>query len=475
MSGLLPEAPVDASARAPCAPARRGAGHRRGRRRPGRRAGGRGARAAACCWSTSTTSCSSRPPASRPWRTPPRPASTTTATSCAISATARHDVIHHVRAEQGRARRRRARAAARVRRQRPARRDARLGRTGLPRAFRRPGRAARRRVLDEPCRSRDRRGVARRGRPRRSWSIPPRRWGRRASACARAGIEVHRNAQVVATDGDPALREVTIARRRRPPIDPPADVLAVSGGWNPTVQLARGMGVGLAYDEAKACFVHDGTGPPWLHVVGRRRRRRARGVPDLGDRRRRRRREVRRAAARPDRRRRRARGRRRADERRAREARDLHRHHDRSGAHERGPDRRGRQPTPRLGARRAGSDERAAAVHAGPVLGARRDRRRPDPARPDPRDADPRLARGARRRLRERRPVEAAALLPGRATRTWTPRWRANAARCAPAWACSMRARSARSTSAGPTPACSSIGCTRTGCRTSPSARSATG
>ena len=42
----------------------------------------------------------------------------------------------------------------------------------------------------------------------------------------------------------------------------------MSGGWNPTVQLARGMGVGVVYDEAKASFVHDGTGPPWLHVVG---------------------------------------------------------------------------------------------------------------------------------------------------------------------------------------------------------------
>jgi sarcosine oxidase subunit alpha len=47
-----------------------------------------------------------------------------------------------------------------------------------------------------------------------------------------------------------------------------ADVLAVSGGWNPVVQLARGIGVGLTYDEDKACFVHDGTGPAWLEVVG---------------------------------------------------------------------------------------------------------------------------------------------------------------------------------------------------------------
>ena len=49
----------------------------------------------------------------------------------------------------------------------------------------------------------------------------------------------------------------------------PADVLAVSGGWNPAIQLARALGIGLRYDEEKTCFVHDGTGPDWLTVVGR--------------------------------------------------------------------------------------------------------------------------------------------------------------------------------------------------------------
>ena len=45
-------------------------------------------------------------------------------------------------------------------------------------------------------------------------------------------------------------------------------MLAVSGGWNPAVQLARGLGIGLRYDEEKTCFVHDGSGPDWLTVVG---------------------------------------------------------------------------------------------------------------------------------------------------------------------------------------------------------------
>ena len=102
----------------------------------------------------------------------------------------------------------------------------------------------------------------------------------------------------------------------------------------------------------------------------------------------------------------------RTHERRTREARDLHRHDDRPGPHERRPDRRDREPTARVVAGRAGTDQRAPAVHAGPVLGVRRAGQRSDPARPDPRDPDPRLARRARRRLRERRPVEAAPLLP---------------------------------------------------------------
>ena len=92
--------------------------------------------------------------------------------------------------------------------------------------------------------------------------------GKASERLRAAGIEVHRNAQVVATGGDPALREVTMLGADGHRSTLLADVLAVSGGWNPTVQLARGMGVGVAYDEAKACFVHDGTGPPWLHVVG---------------------------------------------------------------------------------------------------------------------------------------------------------------------------------------------------------------
>jgi sarcosine oxidase subunit alpha len=83
-----------------------------------------------------------------------------------------------------------------------------------------------------------------------------------------AGIEVRLNARVITTDGDPALTAVMVSAADGQRTMVPADVLAVSGGWNPAIQLARGLGIGLRYDEAKQCFVHDGTGPPWLRIVG---------------------------------------------------------------------------------------------------------------------------------------------------------------------------------------------------------------
>jgi sarcosine oxidase subunit alpha len=47
-----------------------------------------------------------------------------------------------------------------------------------------------------------------------------------------------------------------------------ADLVAVSGGWNPATQLCRAIGGGLRYDETLATYVPDGTGPDWLEVVG---------------------------------------------------------------------------------------------------------------------------------------------------------------------------------------------------------------
>ena len=50
-----------------------------------------------------------------------------------------------------------------------------------------------------------------------------------------------------------------------------ADLLLVSGGWNPNLGLWRAIGGGLRYDEERACFVPDGGGPDWLEVAARPR------------------------------------------------------------------------------------------------------------------------------------------------------------------------------------------------------------
>jgi sarcosine oxidase subunit alpha len=47
------------------------------------------------------------------------------------------------------------------------------------------------------------------------------------------------------------------------------DLVAVSGGWNPALQLYRAIGGGLHYDDARSCFVPDGVAPAWLEVTGR--------------------------------------------------------------------------------------------------------------------------------------------------------------------------------------------------------------
>jgi sarcosine oxidase subunit alpha len=96
---------------------------------------------------------------------------------------------------------------------------------------------------------------------------PSPRGGTASERLRGAGIDVRSNAQVVSAEGDPALREVTIRAADGYRSTVPADVLAVSGGWNPTVQLARGMGIGLRYDDVRACFVRRDR-PSWLHVVG---------------------------------------------------------------------------------------------------------------------------------------------------------------------------------------------------------------
>ena len=93
--------------------------------------------------------------------------------------------------------------------------------------------------------------------------------GGSASDAARgAGIEVRNGWAVAGTDGDPHLSAVHLLGPvgERETVD--ADLLLVSGGWNPVVQLWRAIGGGLRYDDPRACFVPEGNGPGWLSVVG---------------------------------------------------------------------------------------------------------------------------------------------------------------------------------------------------------------
>ena len=194
--------------------------------------------------------------------------------------------------------------------------------------------------------------------------------GGRATDAARArGIDVRGGWAVAGTEGDPRVSAVHLVGPdgERDTVD--ADLLLVSGGWNPVVQLWRAIGGGLRYDEPRACFVPDGTGPRVALGRGRRRRRR----PDVGAvlvrAGRRLLASLRRPAARPD-------GRRRARRRgarpplgRARQARHVHRHGARPGPDVGRADGRDREP----GARRR---TRTRKVRRTPVRRTRRSRSR---------------------------------------------------------------------------------------------------
>ena len=126
---------------------------------------------------------------------------------------------------------------------------------------------------------------------------------------------------------------------------------------------------------------------------------------------------VRRPPAGRDRGRHPARHRRRAALGRARQALHDDRHRARPGQDLRRDRVRHRRRGPRSRRGRARDDDLPAAVHPGRLRGPRR----PRPwraARPGPRHPHPRLARDARRRVRERGPVEAALVLPAGEART---------------------------------------------------------
>nr|MBA3690161.1 (2Fe-2S)-binding protein [Actinomycetota bacterium] len=73
---------------------------------------------------------------------------------------------------------------------------------------------------------------------------------------------------IAGTEGAVRIRAVHLAGPggERRTVD--CDALLVSGGWNPNLALWRSIGGGVRWDDATACFVPDGGGPPWLSVVG---------------------------------------------------------------------------------------------------------------------------------------------------------------------------------------------------------------
>ncbi len=94
--------------------------------------------------------------------------------------------------------------------------------------------------------------------------------GGTATEAARArGIDVRNGFAVTGVEGDPRVTAVHVAAPDGATETIDADLLIVSGGWNPAVQLWRSIGGGLRYDDARSCFVPDGGGPSWLSVVGR--------------------------------------------------------------------------------------------------------------------------------------------------------------------------------------------------------------
>jgi sarcosine oxidase subunit alpha len=87
------------------------------------------------------------------------------------------------------------------------------------------------------------------------------------------GVEVARildardGAAVIDARGRAAVEEVAVRAADGTTEVVDADLLVISGGWNPNLTLWRSIGGGLRYRDTSACFVPDG-GPSWLSVTG---------------------------------------------------------------------------------------------------------------------------------------------------------------------------------------------------------------
>ena len=93
---------------------------------------------------------------------------------------------------------------------------------------------------------------------------------REAAAQERAradGLPVLAGSVVAATDGQERVAAAVVVGPDGARTRLEADLVAVSGGWNPVTQLHRAIGGGLRYAAERSCFAPDG-GPPWLSLVG---------------------------------------------------------------------------------------------------------------------------------------------------------------------------------------------------------------
>jgi sarcosine oxidase subunit alpha len=98
--------------------------------------------------------------------------------------------------------------------------------------------------------------------------VDPGDGGRAGEAARGAGIEVRTGWAVAAAHGDASVESVSLQGPDGSVETIEADLVLVSGGWNPACQLWRGIGGGLRWHEDRACFVPDGDRPPWLSIVG---------------------------------------------------------------------------------------------------------------------------------------------------------------------------------------------------------------
>ncbi|HET9310811.1 MAG TPA: 2Fe-2S iron-sulfur cluster-binding protein [Actinomycetota bacterium] len=98
--------------------------------------------------------------------------------------------------------------------------------------------------------------------------VDPGEGGRASEAAREAGIDVRTGWQVLSADGDARVRTVALGDLDGETETIEADLVLVSGGWNPAAQLWRGIGGGLRWHDERACFVPDGDAPRWLSIVG---------------------------------------------------------------------------------------------------------------------------------------------------------------------------------------------------------------